>query len=127
MSFGDDFAMMLSIVTVDGTSRTGGMVLEGGEYHRVRDCRIESDWDEHHHQTAMRCWVATDQHEYEVAGEVISMIPLRNRRTTPDGEQLHTRITEAMTRYECNGRTGMGMSEYLDQVVDGRPIGIDVT
>ena len=54
------------------------------------------------------------------------MIPLRNRRTTPDGEQLHTRITEAMTRYECNGRKGMGMSEYLDQIVDGKPIGADV-
>ncbi len=42
------------------------------------------------------------------------------------GEQLHTRITEAMTRYECNGRVGMGMSEYLDQIVDGRPIDTDM-
>ena len=74
----------------------------------------------------MRCWARTDRREYEVTGEVISMIPLRNRRTTPDGDRLHTRITEAMTRYECDGRTGMGMSEYLDQIVDGRPIGADI-
>ena len=31
-----------------------------------------------------------------------------------------------MTRYECYGRTGIGMSEYLDQLVDGRPVGPDV-
>ena len=40
-----------------------------------------------------------------------------------------TRITEAMTTFECehNGvmKTGMGMTEYLDQVVDGVPIGPD--
>jgi hypothetical protein len=30
-----------------------------------------------------------------------------------------------MTRFECAGRVGMGMSEYLDQIVDGRPVGPD--
>ena len=126
MIFGPDFAMMLSITDNGDKTRYGGMVLEDGEYHHIRDCRIESDWDDNHYQTAMRCWARTDHKEYEVAGEVISMIPLRNRRTTPDGEQLHTRITEAMTRYECNGRKGMGMSEYLDQIVDGNPVGADI-
>jgi hypothetical protein len=126
MIFGPDFAMMLSITDNGDKTRYGGMVLEDGEYHHIRDCRIESDWDDNDYQTAMRCWAKTDHKEYEVTGEVISMIPLRNRRKTPDGEQLHTRITEAMTRYECNGRKGMGMSEYLDQIVDGKPIGADV-
>ena len=126
MIFGPDFAMMLSIVDRDGSPARSGMVLEDGEYHHILDCTIESDWDDDLYQTAMRCWARTDHREYEVRGEVISMIPLRNRRTTPDGEQLHTRITEAMTRYECDGRTGMGMSEYLDQIIDGRPIGADI-
>jgi len=74
----------------------------------------------------MRCWARTDDDEYEVTGDVISLIPLRNRRKTPDGEQLHTRITEAMTRFECRGHTGIGMSEYLDQVVDGQAVGPDL-
>ncbi len=129
MVFDEDFAMMLSIVSRDaeGTQiRAGGMVLEDGEYKKIRDCTIETDWDADAFQTAMRCWARTDEREYEVTGEVMSLIPLRNRRTTPDGEQLLTRITEAMTRYECDGRTGIGMSEYLDQIVDGRPVGIDV-
>jgi hypothetical protein len=28
-----------------------------------------------------------------------------------------------MTEYRCDGKVGLGMSEYLDQIVDGRPIG----
>jgi hypothetical protein len=64
--------------------------------------------------------------EYEVTGEVLSLIPLRNRRSTPHGEHLVTRITEAMTSYRCGEYTGIGMSEYLDQIVDGRPIGPDI-
>ena len=116
-------AMMISIVG----GRPGGMVLEGGEYHLIRDCSIESDWDDDKYQTAMRCSVTTDHDTYEVSGEVISLIPLRNRRQDPEGNELLTRITEAMTRFECRGHTGIGMSEYLDQIVDGDPVGPDVS
>jgi len=56
---------------------------------------------------------------------VLSLIPLRNRRQLDDGSWLHTRITEAMTEYRWNGTTGLGMSEYLDQIEDGRPVGED--
>ena len=41
----------------------------------------------------------------------------------PEGVELQTRITEGMTEYRCNGRVGYGMSEYLDQIVDGQPSG----
>jgi hypothetical protein len=131
MVFGDDFAMMLSVIDrgpdEKGDTRppaTGGMVLVDDEYHKILDCRIDADWNDRGEQTALRCWAKTAQQEYNITGEVLSMIPLRNRRATPDGDWLHTRITEAMTRYECDGRTGIGMSEFLDQVVDGWPIGV---
>jgi hypothetical protein len=131
MVFDRDFAMMLSVVGRDDggleRARRSGMVLENGVYHQVVDCRVESEWDDQQQQTTMRCWALTDHgKEYEVTGEVISLIPLRNRRSTPDGDQLVTRITEAMTRFRCGERTGIGMSEYLDQVVDGRPVGPDI-
>jgi hypothetical protein len=29
-----------------------------------------------------------------------------------------------MTEYTCNGMTGYGLSEYLDQIVDGKPTGL---
>lgn len=126
MVFGRDFAMMLSVIggtqPGDPTKQTG-MVLVDGEYHLVRECSVESDWDEDGYQRSMRCWARTDESEYEVAGEVISLIPLRNRRRTADGQMLHTRITEAMTRFRCGDRIGIGMSEYLDQIDDGHPVG----
>ena len=56
---------------------------------------------------------------YEITGSVLNLIPLRNRRTTPEGEQLVTRISEGMTEWHWNGRSGYGLSEYLDQIVDG--------
>jgi hypothetical protein len=54
------------------------------------------------------------------------MIPLRNRRKRDDGTDLVTRITEGMTEYTCDGKTGYGLSEYLDQIIDGKPVGPDV-
>ncbi|MCA6271423.1 MAG: hypothetical protein IM661_02725, partial [Phenylobacterium sp.] len=45
------------------------------------------------------------------------------RRTTPDGAELQTRITEGMTEYRCGDLVGYGLSEYLDQIIDGQPNG----
>lgn len=126
MVFDEDFAMMLSVIDRgEGMEpRRSGMVLVGDEYHRIVDCTVDAEWDDRGEQTSMRCTARTAERDYEITGDVISMIPLRNRRRTPDGEELFTRITEAMTRFECDGKRGIGMSEFLDQVVDGWPIGV---
>jgi hypothetical protein len=29
-----------------------------------------------------------------------------------------------MTEYRCNGMVGYGLSEYLDQIVDGKPVSV---
>ena len=127
MNFGSDFGMMISIIgSDDGKVRRSGMVLRDGDYALINDARIESEWDENWYQTTLRAWAKTDEREYEVQGKVISMIPLRNRRTRDDGTALITRITEGMTEYTCDGKTGYGLSEYLDQIVDGKPVGLDV-
>ena len=127
MAFGEDFAMMISLISADGvTAAGGGMVLHGDDYHLIRQVSVESDWDDDWYQTALRATVSTDERTYEVTGDVVSLIPLRNRRTTPDGEDLLTRITEGLTEYRCDGKVGWGLSEYLDQVVDGIPVGADV-
>jgi len=42
--------------------------------------------------------------------------------------QLTTRIAEGLTVWTCDqlgSEPGGGMSEYLDQIIDGRPIGRD--
>ena len=41
------------------------------------------------------------------------------------GEQLVTRISEGMTEWTFDdGRVGYGLSEYLDQILDGKPVGV---
>ena len=125
MNFSEDFAMMVSITCRPGEEpRAGGMVLTGGEYVMIRDARIETDYDENACQKTFRVRAQTDDREYQVQGEVMSLIPLRNRRRSPEGEELLTRITEGMTEYRCDGQVGYGLSEYLDQIVDGEPVGL---
>jgi hypothetical protein len=126
MNFGKDFAMMVSIIAqADGPTRIGGMVLRDNGYVHITDAKVDTVWDENDYQTDFKIWAKTDEREYHIDAKVLSLIPLRNRRKTPDGEWLNTRITEGMTEYRCDGKIGYGMSEYLDQIVDGRAVGKD--
>ena len=70
-------------------------------------------------QETFRCVAKTFEREIEITGSVMSFIPLRNRR-----EGKVTRIGEGLTQYEWEGKTGYGLSEYLDQIEDGRPVGV---
>ncbi|MFP3900699.1 MAG: hypothetical protein ACLFXM_07570 [Acidimicrobiia bacterium] len=84
----------------------------------IRAVELDSDYDDEWFPRVVRARLTTDDHVYDVRGDVWSTIPLRNRR---DG--MVTRITEGMTTWRCGDLVGAGMSEYLDQVVDGVPVG----
>jgi hypothetical protein len=125
-NFGTDGGFVVSIVTArDGSQRTGGVWLEGGEYQHLTGASIETEWkgDDQYHER-IRATARVDGTEHVIEGTVLSLIPLRNRRTSPDGEQLVTRISEGMTEWRCDGKVGYGLSEYLDQIVDGQPVGV---
>ena len=124
-NFGEDAGFVISLITSrDGHRRVGGVWFENGEYHRLTDATVETEWrgdDRYHHH--IRATACTDDSEHVIEGTVLSLVPLRNRRTAPDGEQLLTRISEGMTRWCYDDRVGYGLSEYLDQIVDGIPVG----
>jgi hypothetical protein len=127
INFGEDFGLMVTTRgTREGERSAGGMVFTEGRYDWVRDATVETEWtgQDTYHQK-IKISARTDNREYIVDGEVLSLIPLRNRRKAPDGELLVTRISEGMTEWRCDGMVGYGLSEYLDQIVDGRPVGID--
>lgn len=128
-NFGPDFGFVVSVVTArDGSERIGGMVLRDGAYEHVTSASITTEWagDDCYHR-ALRATATAGGRRYEITGRVLNLIPLRNRRTTPEGDQLVTRISEGLTEWSCDGRTGYGLSEYLDQLVDGRPVGAAAT
>jgi hypothetical protein len=127
-NFGDDLGFMVSVVASrDGSARVGGMLLRDGAYEPIVDASIDSDWTEEGlYHDAIRATARTASGEtLEITGSVLNLVPLRNRRTSPDGEQLMTRISEGLTEWTLDGRTGFGLSEYLDQMIDGRPVGLD--
>ncbi len=125
-NFGPDFGFMASrIARRDSDGTRGGFVWEDGELRITRDTTVSTKWvgDDQYHQQVEVTFATTgdDPREYRVTGEVLSLIPLRNRR---DG--MVTRISEGMTRWTTeDGRVGYGLSEYLDQIIDGQPVGID--
>lgn len=126
-NLGPDHGFALSLIAgQDGSRHVSGVVLRDGTYEQVRDLTIDSDWtDGDRYHRSLRATVTTDDGTYDIAGDVLNLVPLRNRRTTPDGERLVTRISEGLTRWTLDGRVGHGWSEYLDQIVDGVPVGVD--
>jgi hypothetical protein len=124
--FGPDLALGIAIMAEGADSaQASGWIVHGGTCLPVEDARIESSYDLNGYQTRLKILARTLDQEYAIDGRVRALLPLRNRRRLRDGTPLVTRICEGMTEYVCEGRTALGMSEYLDQIVDGRPVGID--
>ncbi len=119
-NFGPDFGFVVSIIASrDGGRRYGGMVLRDGEYEHITEATIETVWkgDDQYH-TELHATATTTNATYDIGGTMLNLIPLRNLR-----ENMVTRISEGMTEWSCNGRTGYGLSEYLDQIIYDKPVG----
>jgi hypothetical protein len=117
---GPDDGFMVSIIAGrDGKVRRSGIVFENGGYTPIVDATLETTWTDENDQERLRCVARTPDREIEITGAVKSFIPLRNRR-----EGSVTRIGEGLTEYVWEGKTGYGLSEYLDQMEDGRPVGV---
>src|SRR5512139_817049 len=125
INFGDDLGAMVTILTGrDGSQKRHGTYFHDGRYDAIVDARVSSAYDASGSHQSLRAVCTTDRgEELVITGRVLSTIPLRNRRAAPNGELLTTRISEAFTEWRLGDRIGYGMSEYLDQVVDGVPVG----
>jgi len=113
-NFGPAFGFAATwIANRDGGEVRGGFLHRGRTLTRIDCVEIETEFTGEqrvHDRLRVRLGCA-DGETLEVEGRVLSLIPLRNRR---DGGR--TRISEGMTRWTCGGRTGYGLSEYLDQL-----------
>ncbi|MGH9172578.1 MAG: DUF7064 domain-containing protein [Acidimicrobiales bacterium] len=122
---GPDLGFMISVIASrDGSKRKAGVVLRDGAYESIHTVEVDTDWaGEDMYHSGIRATAVTAGGTYEITGKVLSLVPLRNRRQDNDGTQLVTRISEGLTEWTCNGAVGYGLSEYLDQIVDGKPVG----
>ncbi len=113
-AFGPDFGIMVSEVVPNETTRTqAGVVVRGDTLERIASVDIQSEFQPgtpFHRRLTANLGLDSGQ-KLVLEGDVKGFIPLRNRRAG-----LVTHIGEAMTEYRCQGRTGLGISEYLDQI-----------
>jgi hypothetical protein len=113
-SFGPELNIMVSEINRTETERTEwGVVIRDGNVERVTGVKIDSqfDADQPFHRSMTADLALANGENVQVQGRVLGFIPLRNRR---EGHVTH--IGEGMTEYTCLGKTGLGISEYLDQL-----------
>ena len=113
-AFGPDFGIMVSEVTPNENARAQtGVVVRGESLTRITSVDIRSEFqpDTPFHRRMTADLGLENGDKLVLEGDVKGFIPLRNRRAG-----LVTHIGEGMTEYRCQGRTGLGISEYLDQV-----------
>jgi hypothetical protein len=122
-NFADGSGFMGSrIARRDGPGTRGGFVWDGTDMHFCDGCQLTTGWvgDDSYHDT-LQATLSSGAREWKISGRVLRLVPLRNRR-----EGQTTRISEGLTEWTMeDGRVGYGLSEYLDQIVEGQPVGLD--
>ena len=108
----DHFVMLNNVGREDGGETAGGFLMRDGELAPISSCQTESELDpDLGFQRSFEAR-ATDERgrETSIEGRAVEVAPLRQRR----GGRL-TLVNEALTEYRWEGRTALGISEYLVQ------------
>ncbi len=122
-NFGEDRGfMLLKNIAPDGRARRLGVMLIDGAYEELVDLDVATKWNASADPESVRVAVATPERRELIEARVITLAPLRNRR--PAGEEvLVSRIAEGFTEFTWGDRTGYGIIEYIERIVDGQPVG----
>jgi hypothetical protein len=128
-TFEDGSAIMaLEVGRRDGGLTRRAAVAAGGVAAEARLRALGVDWTPDGFGRRVVCEIATAAGAVVLTGTVrdpAQFVPLRHVTTAPDGSQSITRI--GYSAYEfvtSDGRRGLGIVEMLDQLVDGRPVGM---
>jgi len=111
----------------DGADRSGGFVWDGVHLHVCDEVEVSTVRDVESQPHSVTVALTAAQRRWVFRGEVDAIVPLRHRRRDDDSALNATRIAEAATVWTAEDETTLhGMSEYLDQVRDGLPVGLRV-
>lgn len=111
----------------DGSTVRGGFVWDGHTLRHLDGLDIETVRDGRDEQLEVSVTLCADRHEWKLHGHAQASVPLRHRPADNTGEVSMTRIVEGLMTWRLpDGRTLHGMSEYLDQIVAGRPVGLAI-
>ncbi|MFC0529985.1 DUF7064 domain-containing protein [Phytohabitans kaempferiae] len=128
-AFDDGSAIMtLDVSRRDGVRTRRAAAVEGGACAQAELTDLSVEWTEDGFCRRAVCEVDTARGPVTLTGTARRperFAPLRHRRRAEDGTELVTRI--GYSAYEfvtSDGRRGLGVVEMLDQLVDGRPVGM---
>jgi hypothetical protein len=108
----------------DASARCGGFVWDGATLSSCDDVRITTERDDDQQQRAVTVELRSEKRAWVFTGSVGNAVPLRHRRP---GTAAVSRIVEGFTAWTGeDGAALHGMTEYLDQIVDGAPVGLAV-
>jgi hypothetical protein len=114
--------MILKITDRNGLTRRCGVLQYDGDYEEITDLDLFTEWTPLKDPKRMQLGVRTAKRAVRIEGEILSMLPLRNRREEA-GQSLQSRIAEGFTRWTWDDRTGLGMTEYIEVLENGEPVG----
>ena len=115
--------MLLKNLYPDGSARRLGVLMVDGEYEEVTDMDvITTKWSDDHDPVEVEITARTANRRAVIGCKVLTMAPLRNRRKVDD-EWVLSRVAEGFTEYTWDGRTGIGMMEYIERIEDGKAVG----
>jgi hypothetical protein len=112
----------LKITDRAGTTRRRGVLHIDGRLEEITDFDLITDWTDQMDPRSMRLALRTAKRAAVLEGEVLTLAPLRNRRKLGD-ELLVTRIAEGLTQWRWGEHSGLGISEYIERIEDGSPVG----
>ena len=127
-SFDDDYGFML-VRAVGPTKQTrSGFVWNAGEFHLVDDFEMHNHYAGAPHyelkRTALK--IRSGSHVWCAEGLPQAWLPLRHRQNDSQGKPALLRIVKSPTQWVTpDGRDGLGMCEYHDLMIEGRPVGLD--
>ena len=122
-NFGEDRGItVLKITDTDGTTRRTGVVHIDGQLEDITDIDLLTEWTDAKDPRSMRLMLRTAKRSVTLEGKVLTLAPLRNRRKVGD-EMLLTRIAEGFTEWRWDDRIGLGVSEYIERIEHGQPVG----
>ncbi|MBL6751238.1 MAG: hypothetical protein ISP90_11980 [Nevskia sp.] len=125
-NFGDGCGfMLLKITDKSGVSRRVGVLMVDHQYEDITDLDVTTTWAANGDPLASALAVRTARRTALIKTEILSLAPLRNRRKAGD-QVLVSRIWEGATRFTWDGKEGMGISEYIERLDDGRLPGAPV-
>lgn len=122
-NFGSDRGfMMLKITDRQGVTRRCGVLQYDSQYEEITDLDVWTEWTPLKDPRAVKLGVRTANRAVRIDGEITTLLPLRNRRK--DGATvLESRIAEGFTQWQWGDRSGAGMTEYIEILEDGNPVG----